>query len=157
MTLRLLTLLAIAVVVLGALLTYLRGGPPKAYWPTGTRRHMGEGEVGRERGEWSYWYRSGQLRESGSFKGFHRSGTWTQWYPSGQKASTGERAWSESAKKSVRHGEWTTWFPNGDLASRGSYKAGKRVGVWEFWRLDAEQAVPDPERGGTYEGDLRVE
>ena len=50
MTLRRLTLLAIAVVILGAVLTYLRE-PPTTYWPTGQPRHRGEGEVGNGLGE----------------------------------------------------------------------------------------------------------
>lgn len=157
MTLRRLTLLALAVLALGGVLHALQGGPPRAYWPDGIRRHEGAGRPGRERGVWSYWYRNGQLRERGRYVAFHRAGVWTQWYLNGQIANRGERVRDPEQRASVRHGEWTEWHENGDLASRGVYDRGRRTGHWSFWRVEGDRAVPDEARSGRYEAGRRVE
>ena len=157
MTLRRLTLVAVLVMALAGVLRALQGGPPRGYWGDGVRRWEGEGRPGREKGEWSYWYENGQLRERGRYSAFHRVGEWSQWHANGQRASVGERVWSEEQNASVRHGAWTTWHENGDKASEGVYQFGARTGPWSYWRVVGDRAVLDEARSGRYEADRKVE
>ncbi len=157
MSLHRLTLLAVLLFALGGVLHIFSSDSPRAFWGDGMRRHEGEGSPGRERGEWSYWYRTGQLRERGTYRSFHRVGTWTQWHPNGQIASVGVRVWNEETFASERHGSWTTWHENGDIASQGSYRNGSRAGQWAYWRAEGDRATVDEARSGLYEADRRVD
>ena len=45
------------------------------------------------------------------------------------------------------------WFETGALQIEGTMKAGKRDGVWAYWKSDGAR---DPEWSGTYRDDKRV-
>ncbi|MFT5154523.1 MAG: antitoxin component YwqK of YwqJK toxin-antitoxin module, partial [Planctomycetota bacterium] len=124
----------------------------EARWPTGIRRMHGPGAPLSEDGQWQYFYRSGQLREQGSYDSARRDGLWTQWFESGQRASSGERSWSAALGRSVRVGMWSFWHENGVLRARGTFKEGTREGEWSYF--DNHGAV-DARHDGSYVQDMK--
>src|SRR5262245_56512607 len=88
--------------------------------------------TGVEEGVWTWWYPDGELREQGAFADGVRCGIWTQWYPNGQKRSQGERRSAFAGGPGEREGVWVFWHPNGRESARGVYRAGQRIGRWEY-------------------------
>lgn len=120
----------------------------EAYWPTGIRRHAGEGRPGAERGLWVYRYFDGNMRARGHYDASgQRVGRWETWFRTGQRDADGERQWDATARAALRTGPWTFWHENGRVRSQGEYVAGLREGPWEFWRPGGQ---PDASSTGTY-------
>lgn len=126
------------------------------YYADGVCRAAGrEAWISRaETGEWTYWYPSGEPRESGRLSEGTRIGTWTQWWPNGQLRSRGERRFDARARGSVRVGPWTTWHANGVRESAGAYARGEREGHWDFTLDDGSL---DGDRTGEYHRDAKID
>ena len=49
------------------------------------------------------------------------------WYENGQKISEG------TYKNGRKDGLWTRWYENGQKENEGNYKNGKHDGIWTYW------------------------
>jgi sulfatase modifying factor 1 len=45
-------------------------------------------------------------------------------------------------KDGKRDGLWTTWYDNGQKKDEGTYKDGKSIGKWTYWYEDGREIVP---------------
>ena len=78
-------------------------------------------------GEWSCWYRTGQVKSNGSYKDGKEEGEWEYWYSNGQLESKGKY------KNGNREGEWIYLRKIGIIASKVIYKNGF---VIEYTKMD---------------------
>lgn len=67
------------------------------------------------------------LSENGDF-----NGTSTWYYRNGQIQETGERVDDQ------KEGKWTEYFENGQLKAKGTYTAGKKNDDWTYWSKTGE-------------------
>jgi MORN repeat protein len=70
---------------------------------------------------------SDQKMMEGNYLDGKQDGEWTLWYDSGQKQSV------DHYKNGVQEGEHIGWYPNGKTSAIGQYKNGQREGVWKRW------------------------
>lgn len=134
------------------LLLLLLGGCDRrctAHHPNGVLRSAGKQTLagGAKTGEWTYWYRDGEIRERGRYRDGRRTGVWSQFHRNGQIHSRGERSWNGETGAAERGGEWVFWYQNGVVESRGRFERGLREGPWSFWTDTGE---PRPAASGTY-------
>lgn len=139
-------------------LTALQGCARDAeYYPDGVRRAQGrvQGDDAGERedGAWTWWYPSGERRESGTLDHGRRVGEWTQWYPNAQRRSQGLRVYDPATRSSPREGSWTFWYENGFVLGCGLYHAGRREGHWDY---SLDDGSLDGDRTGEYHDDQRL-
>lgn len=106
-------------------------------WPDGTRRFEGQLTLSGERdGEWTFYYPDGSRRESGRYEDGLRVGIWRQWHMDGELASEGARVPDPASGTSPRDGLWLLHYPDGSLRAKGMYRAGEKVGYWEYYDED---------------------
>ena len=80
--------------------------------------------MGEKDGKWTFWYKNGQKRSEGTYKGVDeighplQQGKWTEWYENGQKKS------EITYKDGKEDGLWTYWDENGQKKSEITYKDG---------------------------------
>ena len=67
-------------------------------------------------GEWSCWYRTGQVKSNGSYKDGKEEGEWIFWYENGQMKSKG------IYKDGKQEGKYISWHDNRQIRSNGTYK-----------------------------------
>jgi antitoxin component YwqK of YwqJK toxin-antitoxin module len=109
--------------------------PPIKLWSNGKPRQVGPVEITgipgrdyyRQAGEWTYWYRNGQMRKKGSFSEGTESGWWKYWYDNGVRRKEG--AFNDRGEKV---GPWRYWYENGMEDEEGTYKDGLPDGHWVF-------------------------
>ena len=109
--------------------------PPIKLWSNGKNRQVGEVKVTgipgrdyyRQVGEWTYWYRNGQIRKKGTFTEGTETGSWKYWYDNGVPRKEGD--YNDRGEKV---GLWNYWYDNGLKDEEGSYQDGLPDGHWEF-------------------------
>ena len=105
--------------------TQAMGEPP----PNGQERwcqKMVNGEPVKE-GPFEIYRAEGTLMMKGEYHNGKQTGEWTMWYDSGQKASI------DHYKDGVQDGQHIGWYSNGKISAMGQYRDGKREGVWKRW------------------------
>lgn len=116
-------------------------------WESGAIMHQGPFVMGKQHGEWKYFYYDGQLRSQITFKDDEPYGPRTFWHESGDVATKIEwRTRSDGSKYLVQFG----WYPNGDRMLEGELKdewGSRRMGVWKVWH---EGGVRDMSASGYY-------
>lgn len=133
-----------------ALLACSCGRADVAYHSNGNKRHEGERSrlSGEKKGQWTYWYYLGALREQGAYEAGQRTGMWTQWHVEGERFSHGERRWNPETGGSERVGPWSFWHSNGRKFREGSYdEEGRRKGTWLIWEREGSD---EPSRSEEY-------
>ena len=97
--------------------------------PNGQERwcqKMVNGEPVKE-GPFEIYRAEGTLMMKGEYHDGKQTGEWTMWYDSGQKASI------DHYKDGVQDGQHIGWYTNGKISAMGQYKDGKREGIWKRW------------------------
>lgn len=121
------------------------------YYDNGAKKAEGQIKNGKERGEWTYWYESGQveavqnytegaldgpvkwyypdgkLKKEGAYKENLSNGDWTFYYPSGQVQSKGTIVNDQMA------GQWVEYDENGQKTTEGNYEQGLPNGKWTYF------------------------
>ncbi|MEO6597684.1 MAG: redoxin family protein [Planctomycetota bacterium] len=123
---------------------YIAGQVIKAYrdqWANGLTKREGLVEDGIQKGDWAFYYESGQRRAKGRYENDHQVGPWTYYYENGVAEWSGT---FDSAGR--RTGEWTFNFPDDTLRARGNYIEDSEDGAWEFFGPDGLL-----ERAGQYD------
>lgn len=130
---------------------------------------MGSGVVdmeGNKRGEWTFYYETGEIRSKGLYSENEREGLWKFYYKDGKTEQIGEY------KKGKYDGTWKWYFQDGSLAREESYYRGREEGeVFEYDEYGNEIVkgtyfdglkegdwiinVGDHIEKGIYKGDLR--
>lgn len=109
--------------------------PPIKLWSNGKNRQVGEVKVTgipgrdyyRQVGEWTYWYRNGQIRKKGTFTEGTETGSWKYWYDNGVRKKEGNYN-----DRGERVGPWRYWYKNGLEDEEGTYQNGLPDGHWVF-------------------------
>lgn len=107
-------------------------------------------------GKWSYWFENGKQSGEEYYNKGSQTGTWKTWYDNGNisseinfEAGTATFWFSNGKKQSegkmmtgmVRDGKWTGWYENGRINFEGSYKNGKKEGVWVWYNEKGEKTT----------------
>ena len=128
----------------------LKQGEWKEYWDSGEIKAAGKYSNGLKIGEWKFYYKNGKIEEVGTYlknekpngewKWYHENGnvlreeiyangiengTMTEYSDSGTVISKGEYV------DGLEEGPWV--YQLGDIKMEGSYKEGKRDGVWKYY------------------------
>lgn len=108
----------------------------------------------RRDGKWTYWYEDGKISAEEHYQEGVQIGVWKSWYNNGQLSSELDfkdfkaTYWFTNGKKQsegkmyagfVKDGKWTAWHENGTLNFEGTYKMGKKDGVWTWYNDKGEK------------------
>ena len=114
------------------------------------------GEIikGKPEGQWTKWYKNGQLKEKYNMKNGEFDGDWTSWYKNGQikeriNYKKGKRVGfikeffeNGNIKRRIqikddrKDGLFEEYYENGNIKSKGYKKVFKKLGKWEFYNED---------------------
>ena len=87
---------------------------------------------GKEEGNWRYWYKSGQLKQEGSFINGIKEGNWSYWHERGQLAQ------ESNYVNGKTEGLYRTWYESGQPKEEGNYVNGEREGINRWWHDNGE-------------------
>lgn len=96
-------------------------------------------------GDWTYWYRNGQMRQKGTFTEGTETGWWEYWHDNGIRRKEG--AYNEKGKEV---GPWKYRYKNGLKEKEGSYKTGRPDGHWVLYYNQVKNSLQ--EEGDFIEG-----
>lgn len=78
---------------------------------------------GKRQGDWTYFYKSGKIKSTGTYKNGRRVGDWKFYYEDGKIEQTGQ--YNKRAKAT---GEWKWYFNNNQLLRQEVFSNGKENG-----------------------------
>ncbi|MEZ4272640.1 MAG: hypothetical protein R3C68_14785 [Myxococcota bacterium] len=104
-------------------------GAPKKVFDRQSGRRIAEGrmDANKREGCWIHWYKSGECRALGVYRGGVEVGLWSYWYDNGTKAAEGIYI------DGVEDGHWRYWHDNGALKAEGPYANGELEGRWVYY------------------------
>lgn len=90
-------------------------------------------------GEWKYFYKSGEVRSSGTYLNSRKEGPWIYYYSNGKKEQEG------SYKEDILSGEWKWYYRNGQIQRIEYYNRKARLEgtVFEYDSLGNEMTKGD--------------
>ncbi|MBA3699280.1 MAG: redoxin domain-containing protein [Planctomycetes bacterium] len=111
-------------------------------WRPGVPKRHGETVLGKQQGQWRYWYDTGAKQAEGAWHKDYQDGPWTWWYADGRVRQTGAYAGQgldpKKLSSSPRTGHWRFWYDNGQLQCEGDYAEDRQVGQWRFFTKDGK-------------------
>ena len=102
-------------------------GDWKEYYKTGELRATGTYEDGVKTGKWTYYYKSGKKEQEGNFKNNQLSGQWTWYYENGRTKRTEYYNYNGNLEGLV-----TEWDSLGNEIAKGEYFDGHQEGEWFY-------------------------
>lgn len=135
--------------------TYVDGveeGEFTEYYRSGEMKYKGFYVKGKKKGEGKEFYKNGKIKEIENFD----TGEITQFFENGKVEKTGFVKYGEYL--SERSGEWKEYYENGKLKSIGIYSSGNRTGKWQLYHDNGQLSgtgiykddVPLPDSWTTY-------
>ncbi len=151
----------------------IKSGPYTLYYPKKVKAVQGYYHNNQQVGLWRYWYKNGQLKDSGNIQNENPVGTWYSWYENGNFMAIGEYAKADSnlipstIPKSVevtslipstelvgtRNGRWIFYHENGIQMDSGAYKDNWRTGLWKTWYQNGQMEAMGSFEEGLMEGE----
>jgi len=146
-------------------LMYPYSGKVFEYWPNGDLKVRGRLRNGLRNGKWdmqgfvgnwTFYYKTGQQWQEGSWKDGIPSGEHVKWYPNGNTKTiltyeSGElqgpiTKWFEDGQVKEEafynfgklDSSYSTWYSNGSKKEEGDYFRGIQNGHWTFWHENGE-------------------
>ena len=99
-----------------------------SYYDNGNKKWEGHILDGKKMGEWTYYYDNGNLQREGIYRDGKPYGEWKEYWR-GKQVKTGGKIIIHNGE-SVRHGLWIYYNKNGTEKAKGTFQAGKKVGIW---------------------------
>ena len=113
------------------------------YHPNGNISSMGTYRNGQRVGIWIWAHLNGSVAQIGEYATVDNRKkqdmpTETEEDATAQekKSQSKENSLSGSSSIEIRTGLWVSWHINGDPSEIGSYKDGKRSGIWRWWQVE---------------------
>jgi len=103
--------------------------PYAAYYDNGQKKVQGNRDGKVKLGEWTYYYDNGGVMRNGVYQEGVPVGEWTEYYRSGQEKSV--VTYVKKGEESFRNGEWIEYHKNGAQKITGTYRLGRKAGVWK--------------------------
>ena len=85
-----------------------------------------------EKGEWTYYFETGEIEAAGLFKNGLKTGIWTYYHKNGLTAATG------SYEKGLRIGDWVYYHDNGQVSQEGTLIEDQKDGYWKLFYPSGE-------------------
>jgi len=142
----------ILVVVLCAIVFYTHAQEKKTFWNNGNLKSIIiHDKDGKKTGEWNWYFETGDLKESGSYKEDQKKGTWNEYYYNGERKKrtnytngliTEKSTYYENGRKMVtgtfdknekKHGIWEQYYDYWGLKLKGEYHHGSKHGQWKYY------------------------
>jgi antitoxin component YwqK of YwqJK toxin-antitoxin module len=98
-------------------------------------------------GEWNDWFGDGQRRARTTYHDGRPNLVDRTYWPSGEL----RHEWTY--REGILHGPYRDYREDGSESVLGQFEGGVRDGEWLYFRPDGSV---DPDRSGTYAGDLRT-
>lgn len=99
------------------------------YYDNGQVKFIGSYNAQNEpHGEWTTYYRNGQIERQGVYSKGHPTGTWKEYYDNGQLKA--QLAFLLRGNETVKNGNYVMYHENGKVAVKGRYISGRKVGKW---------------------------
>lgn len=102
--------------------------PYASYYDNGQKKVQGNRDGDMKLGEWTYYYDDGSVMKKGTYQSGSPVGEWIEYYRNGQEKMVGN--FVRKGEKSYKHGEWIWYHKNGAQKTSGTYRGGKKVGIW---------------------------
>lgn len=103
-------------------------------------------------GSFTSWKSNGQLYREGTYVNGIMEGLWKhydlEWGPTGSR----KIGWFEGQiTNGKQEGKWTGWYAKDQIYCEGTYKDGKKVGIWWYYKEDGScKNGDDWDNGGKY-------
>jgi len=104
----------------------VRHGPRRAWHSNGTPWFDGEYRLGKREGSWTFWYPSGGVMTTATYKEDKADGLVVRRYESGEQHLVG------ACKNGVEQGRWTRFWPNGKPEIVATFENGKVAGPAQY-------------------------
>ena len=132
----------------------LEEGEFTEYYRSGEIKYKGFYFKGKKKGEGKEFYKNGKIKEIENFD----TGEITQFFENGKVETNGFVKYGEYI--SERSGEWKEYYENGELKSIGIYSSSNRTGKWQLYHdngqlsgsgIYKDDGVPLPDSWTTYD------
>ncbi|MBE7463685.1 MAG: hypothetical protein HS116_09290 [Planctomycetes bacterium] len=152
----------------------VRHGTQTEWFENGQKRLETQYANGKLDGPLTEWFMDGQKARAGAFRAGKETGTWTAWQPTGAKyweaeyvegRIQGKKTYWRDGKVSVEEmydkvGELisvTQWHSSGAKEQFGTFRGGKKHGIWTVWNKDGSiQHQGEWKDGLPWEGECGV-
>lgn len=130
--------------------SFIKDGEYKKCRFDGQPEITGSYNMGKQTGNWKYWYKNGQLKQDCNMTMDSLDGSFISWFPSGQKEMEGKY------NRGQPTGPWLGWYKNGQMEYKRNYSStGKKDGLQTDWYEDGQKACEENYAEGVKEGDMK--
>lgn len=153
----------------------IKDGPLILYHPNNKKAMECRYVNNVQQGVWKYYYKNGQLKDSGMIKNNQMVNTWYSWYQNGQLMavmeylppdSVADNHFSFASPQQGKtgmlekdtlinhpHGQWLGYHENGKKKDSGSYVHNLREGEWINWYANGNTESKGKYKEGKQEGE----
>jgi len=103
---------------------------------------------GKRQGSWTYFYKNGTVKSTGSYKSSRRVGNWNFYHSNGSLEQKG--AYNSKGKID---GEWIWFYENGNILRKENFKNGKEEGLFVEYDIDSLVISKGLYNNGSKEGE----
>jgi len=120
-------------------------------YKNGKKREERTYKNGEKDGLETLWHKNGQKESEGTFKDGKKDGLWTYWYNyrSYDLDKGRQKKEERTYKVGKRVGKSVTyWYKTGKKKYEGTYKNGKKDGLWTFWYVNGKKEKEETYKNG---------